>query len=336
MADNSKETALWARLNALKLKSQASKSTISDLQARFKALKGDDSRESSNTQPTGSEPPPSLEEIANKPDNPSSSINHEEDEDVGAMLEELGSTGDFGLSEVENVDGLLAEANRAVKAAEKDTPDPLSEDQAGQKGNEDADERSGHAKSDAGDSEAADEYIQQLLAEVSLDDKEDPVQSDERTLTDDEAPAQSVEHEEVGDKSPKANESESRPLGLLDLPSTPQVTRENTKSPPAKRSDADDELEARLAALTDGNKQKNSAGNIFEAQSDEDETENWCIICYDDATVKCYGCDGDLYCTKCWKEGHTGPDAGLEERRHRAAAFKKDTKKKKSRARVAA
>lgn len=54
-----------------------------------------------------------------------------------------------------------------------------------------------------------------------------------------------------------------------------------------------------------------------------DETETWCIICLDDAQVKCLGCDGELYCTKCWMEGHKGPDAGFEERGHRAVAYVK-------------
>ncbi|KAB8611402.1 hypothetical protein FH972_025907 [Carpinus fangiana] len=53
------------------------------------------------------------------------------------------------------------------------------------------------------------------------------------------------------------------------------------------------------------------------------EIDSWCIICQDDATLRCVGCDGDLYCTRCWNEGHTGEDAGYEERRHRALRFEK-------------
>ena len=58
----------------------------------------------------------------------------------------------------------------------------------------------------------------------------------------------------------------------------------------------------------------------------DDEAETWCIICTDDATLKCLGCDGDLYCQTCWAEGHRGEGAGLEESQHRAVLF---TKKKK-------
>ena len=49
--------------------------------------------------------------------------------------------------------------------------------------------------------------------------------------------------------------------------------------------------------------------------SDKD-IESWCVICCANATVRCFGCDGDLYCWGCWREGHVGEDAGLEEKCH--------------------
>lgn len=61
----------------------------------------------------------------------------------------------------------------------------------------------------------------------------------------------------------------------------------------------------------------------------DEEIDTWCIICQDDATLKCLGCDGDLYCRNCWMEGHKGESAGLEERRHRAVEFVKGGDKKK-------
>ncbi len=48
----------------------------------------------------------------------------------------------------------------------------------------------------------------------------------------------------------------------------------------------------------------------------EQEIESWCIICCADASVQCFGCDKDLYCWGCWREGHMGESAGLEERQH--------------------
>ena len=46
------------------------------------------------------------------------------------------------------------------------------------------------------------------------------------------------------------------------------------------------------------------------------EIDSWCIICCANATVKCFGCDGDLYCWGCWREGHVGEDVGWEEKSH--------------------
>ena len=45
----------------------------------------------------------------------------------------------------------------------------------------------------------------------------------------------------------------------------------------------------------------------------------WCVICNADAMVRCKGCDGDLYCTECFREGHRGEDL----REHSTVQFKK-------------
>lgn len=54
--------------------------------------------------------------------------------------------------------------------------------------------------------------------------------------------------------------------------------------------------------------------------SDED-MKTWCIVCLEDATVRCAGCDGDVYCARCWKDMHVGPAAGYDERGHRWEKF---------------
>jgi hypothetical protein len=42
---------------------------------------------------------------------------------------------------------------------------------------------------------------------------------------------------------------------------------------------------------------------------ERDETDDWCCICNEDAAYSCKGCDDDLYCRKCWNEGHLDMDA---------------------------
>lgn len=65
----------------------------------------------------------------------------------------------------------------------------------------------------------------------------------------------------------------------------------------------------------------------------DEEIDSWCTICNEDATLRCVGCDDDLYCTNCWLDGHKGPDAGYEERTHKAIQYNKGSAEKQQPAR---
>ncbi|KAI0097897.1 hypothetical protein GGR51DRAFT_539533 [Nemania sp. FL0031] len=56
--------------------------------------------------------------------------------------------------------------------------------------------------------------------------------------------------------------------------------------------------------------------------TDEDE-KTWCVVCLEDGAVHCLGCEaGDnVYCARCWKEMHVGPQAGYDERGHKWETF---------------
>ncbi|KAM7224394.1 hypothetical protein V8F06_000175 [Rhypophila decipiens] len=54
--------------------------------------------------------------------------------------------------------------------------------------------------------------------------------------------------------------------------------------------------------------------------TDQDQ-KTWCIVCLDDATIKCIGCDSDVYCARCWRDMHVGPRAGYDERGHQWVKF---------------
>ena len=34
---------------------------------------------------------------------------------------------------------------------------------------------------------------------------------------------------------------------------------------------------------------------------DDDDELPYCVMCTEDATIRCHGCDYDLYCNRCWK-----------------------------------
>ena len=132
----------------------------------------------------------------------------------------------------------------------------------------------------------------------------------------------------------------SFPLAPSKLPKPSSPHHEVSTQP----SDLDTDLKARMAALSPlstynlglpsapsfkpFDNKKDERGNEHSGLSKygkftDEDIDSWCVICQEDATVVCRGCDGDLYCASCWKEGHMGPDAGIEERGHKWSKYKR-------------
>jgi hypothetical protein len=66
------------------------------------------------------------------------------------------------------------------------------------------------------------------------------------------------------------------------------------------------------------------------------DQEKWCTVCLEDATLRCLGCDDDVYCTRCWRDMHLGPTAAFDDRTHKAVLFGKDPRKKEKKTLIGA
>ncbi|KAK4157755.1 hypothetical protein C8A00DRAFT_11412 [Chaetomidium leptoderma] len=137
---------------------------------------------------------------------------------------------------------------------------------------------------------------------------------------------------------------------LFTLPTVPSQLVDPVPDTPPIPSDDDDDFEkdisARLASLRglgppdalglpsaptfrpeDHNPTTASAagGGLLHSKSkytDEDQ-RTWCVVCLEDATIRCVGCDSDVYCARCWKEMHVGPSAGYDTRGHQWVKFER-------------
>ncbi|KAG9188681.1 hypothetical protein G6011_07386 [Alternaria panax] len=172
----------------------------------------------------------------------------------------------------------------------------------------------------------ADDVIARVMAELEISKKYDPP-----------SPPSEDDKSDSGDQK---NESKGHTTeDGFTLPSAPNTLPEDDF---ARSQAIEDAFTARLAALAAPSlSQTNSLGlpsapsfaprnkppvsTNLQKQVD-DEVDTWCIICQDDATLKCLGCDGDLYCQNCWMEGHRGESAGFEEKRHKAVLYSKKKK----------
>ena len=189
---------------------------------------------------------------------------------------------------------------------------------------DDADEVEGEGEKKKTEDEETDDVIARIMAELEVSRKYDPPSPPPE---DDKISNPEETHTPTKENPPDSND--------LTLPSAPT----SLPSPsPSQTLAIEDALSARLSALS--HPQTDALGlpsapsfaparkpptvqSSF-AKEPDDEVDSWCIICNDDATLKCTGCDGDLYCQTCWMEGHRGESAGWEERRHKAVLYSKD------------
>jgi hypothetical protein len=180
----------------------------------------------------------------------------------------------------------------------------------------------------ATEEEEADDIIARVMAELEISRKYDPPSPPPEDSHD--SDPQDQKHDQASQKDDDND---------LSLPSAPTALPEDD----FERTQAiEDAFTARLAALSTPSpsqtdslglpsapsfspRKKPPIGSNLQSRID-DEIDTWCIICQDDATLKCLGCDGDLYCQLCWTEGHRGDSAGFEEKMHKVVLYARKKK----------
>ena len=173
-------------------------------------------------------------------------------------------------------------------------------------------EEQGQSESRLTEDQEADIYLQQILDELSFS-PQDPSSADDLAARDDANPAH---------PPPSLGAS---PLSNPHFPSTPTSLKNFPTAPTAIRSPSPDPqtfLSLPSAPTSPPTHRQVGKAPPPKPKISDEEIESWCIICNEDATVRCLGCEGDLYCRGCWQEGH-GKEAGLEERGHRWVRYKR-------------
>ena len=192
------------------------------------------------------------------------------------------------------------------------------------------------------ESREADDIIAKLLDEIELEQADEP-EAEENNKKKEISPPKEEASSKQEATPPSAEDDLQLPVVPQSAPVPPTTTDAQDDDPIAKAFEA--QILARMAALKNPKPSSGSAGavdslglpsaptssvgrgsgttsSVFRKEPD---LETWCVICQDDATVICYGCEEKLYCARCWKEGHIGPDVGWEERSHEWEKWKKPT-----------
>lgn len=248
---------------------------------------------------------------------------NDEGPDLDQLLAELGPDDQWKLDseDPKNIDSLLKEAKSALPKDEAGPSRPsMFEVDAGLDADENARDDGGKNQNQRDEADA-DDYVKQVLAELEFDkahginndsgDGDEQEHSTHSTLdlpstpsNLPQPPSHPTSSQNKDDQPPSYKDSELSTrfskLGLS-LPSTPSA-------PPSAR------IKASIASKLAQSKKKSD----LLVYTDED-MDSWCCICNADGSVRCLGCDGDIYCDACWREGHgNGPG---QERGHRAVRY---------------
>lgn len=264
--------------------------------------------------------------------------NDEDDQTLEELLAELNAGKELPEPEEDrDINALLREAKAALPKDEPETGKPHSNEVPhSTKESERPSDGDRLGTWEPGDEEEADEYISQVLAELELEEKRSSFEEHDQEKVNAGKPPEyqdeAIPSHEGGDPGGLDTEptSEEGPEPTLDLPSAPSSQLPSSPPPAQDEQNVDENsLAARLAKLSLPSIPRKQTKSQGLPKFTDEEIDSWCIICNGDATVRCLGCDGDLYCQKCWDEGHRGADAGYEEKMHKAVVYNRGAKSRK-------
>jgi hypothetical protein len=292
MVEGTSDESLLARLNALRPSNITLQRTAPvDLSQRFKDLR------------TGSPIPTKGDantEIVNT-EKIQSPLGESDKQEVARILTELKGESKISQTDLVEWDTALKEAETVIREYKsREAEASKLHDKSENRGNETTEQDFSMKDAHTVTEEDIDKLLEEMnLAEITCEDQE---------------------HDEESDNDQDGG-------SVLQLPDTPSGLK---SLPPRNDEDFGISLPSvpSAAPRSQASRVVDSANILLPRGEPKDaDVESWCIICCDDATLRCLGCDGDLYCGNCWNEGHRGPDVGPEERSHRALNFVKDKKK---------
>ncbi|KAL6715949.1 hypothetical protein ACLMJK_006911 [Lecanora helva] len=200
---------------------------------------------------------------------------------IEELLAELGPEEQFTVNDtdLQEADQLLAEAKRTLP---EDIPSQGSK-HLGDPEFEATERHSTASKEDQDEELEAEQALKCILDEAKIENDQEPA-----------APRVSMRI----NATPTFPSAPLDSFASLQFPPTPDSPLESTRLPSVPSTAPSRKIQARQKGFSD------------------EEIDSWCIICCANAAVKCFGCDGDLYCWGCWREGHVGGEVGLEEKSH--------------------